>query len=343
MELSSRQRAVLAAIVRSYIETGEPVGSKSLTLLLEHAPSSATIRNEMNELSARGLLCQPHTSAGRVPTSRAYRLYVHSLMQPMQLRESTRRYIGAQLKSEYGAIGSLPANAAKVLSELTGFPALASFEIDSGVSVKKVDMLPVARRAVMLMLVTDDGRIHSRLCRLPQELTAPLNKRFKELVENRIIRRPLCELTRAELQNMIAAAGLDAFELTPPVTALFEMVEAASASPVTLCGIPALYDLFGEKAARILIRLADRSEPLIKWFSCADGECEVLFGSDSGYSELAGMTFVVAKYRMADRYCGRIGIIGPGRMSYEEIVPSIEYTAAQLTRLITGAAEDMED
>lgn len=343
MELSARQRAVLAAIVRSYIETGEPVGSKSLTLLLEHAPSSATLRNEMSELSARGLLCQPHTSAGRVPTSRAYRLYVHSLMQPTQLRESTRRYIGAQLENERGAIGRLPQNAAKALSQLTGLPAIASYEPDFGAAVRRVELLPAARKAVLLMLVTTDGQAISRLCRLPLELTEALKQHFGQLVKERIINRSLSELNRAELQNIIAAAGLDALELTPLVTSLFEMAETAAASPVTVCGAPALYDLFGENAARTFLRLTEHSDALIRLFSTAKGECEVLFGSDSGYSELSGMTFVIAKYRMAERYCGRIGIIGPGRMSYDEIVPSIEYTAEQLTRLMTCAAEDMED
>ena len=116
MELSARQRAVLSAIIRSYIETGEPVGSKSLTLLLEHAPSSATLRNEMSELSSLGLLHQPHTSAGRVPTHRAYRMYVQSLMQPLQIGESTRRYIASLMDSGRDAVGQLPVNAAKALS-----------------------------------------------------------------------------------------------------------------------------------------------------------------------------------------------------------------------------------
>ena len=342
-ELSARQRAVLAAIVRSYIETGEPVGSKSLTLMLEHAPSSATLRNEMSELAARGLLCQPHTSAGRVPTSRAYRLYVNSLMQPLQLRESTRRYIAGLLESERGSISSLPGNAAKALSELTGFPAIASYETDRETAVKRVELIPAARRAVLLMLVTTDGQTHSRLCRLPQELTPTLREHFERLIKERLLRQKLSGLTRAQLQNIIAAAGLDALELTPLVTALFEMAENAAASPVTVCGVPALYELFGERSARRLLQLADRAEPLTEWFSGASGDCEVLFGSDSGYPELSGMTFVVAKYKTGDRYRGRIGLIGPGRMAYDEIVPSIEYTAAQLNRLMTVAAEDMED
>lgn len=343
MELSARQRAVLSAIIRSYIETGEPVGSKSLTLLLKHAPSSATLRNEMSELSSLGLLHQPHTSAGRVPTHRAYQMYVQSLMQPLQIGESTRRYIASLMDSGRDAVGQLPVNAAKALSELTGFPAIASYEADTSAALRRAEIIPAARRAVLIMLVSSDGQTKSRLCRLPQELEPRIAERFKEIVNSRLLRKPLSGFTRAELQNVIAASGLDALELTPVITALFEMAADAAESPVTVVGAPALYDLFGEAAARRLLQLSESSEPLIRWLDKADGECEVLFGSDSGYGELSDMTFVIAKYRNAGRCCGRIGIIGPGRMSYEKIVPSIEYTAAQLTGLVTSAAEDMED
>lgn len=343
MELSARKRAVLAAIIRSYIETGEPVGSKSLVSMLEHPPSPATLRNEMSELSSLGLLCQPHTSAGRVPTGRAYRLYVQSLMKPSQLNESTRRYITSLLGNGLRGIEQLPARAAQVLSELTGFPAIACYEADENAAVRRVELIPTARRAAMLLLVTTDGRTQSRLCRLPQELTPGLEERFRVLMRERVRRMPLNQLNKACLQNVIAMAGLDSLELTPLVTTVFEMAAASAASPVHFSGTPQLYSIFGENAARRLLSFARQPEPLLEWLSSAPGECEVLFGSDSGYPELSGVTMVVAKYRTADRYCGRIGVIGPGRMSYDEIVPSIEYTASQLTRLMTEAAEDMED
>ena len=97
MELSARKQAVLAAVVKAYIETGEPIGSKILTELLENAPSPATLRNEMNELCSLGFLHQPHTSAGRVPTESGYRFYVDTLMKPVGIGEASRRFIDSRL------------------------------------------------------------------------------------------------------------------------------------------------------------------------------------------------------------------------------------------------------
>lgn len=342
MELSARKRAVLAAIIRTYIETGEPVGSKILTGLLENAPSSATLRNEMSELSELGLLTQPHTSAGRVPTSRAFRLYVTSLMKPVGIAESTRRYIDSCLSDECSDLERLPRLAAETLSDLTGFPAISCYTVDGEVTVKRVGLVPVAGRSGLLFLITSDGRARSRICRIPENF-AVLSERFAKIVRERIRRTPLYDMNKAKLQNVIAAAGLDALELMPLLTAVFEIAAEAAISPVNISGSAGLYRICGEDNARRIITLAEMREPFLKVLETAKGESEVIFGSDTPYSELRGTTIAVAQYRVGESRRGKVGIIGPARMSYEQIIPSIEYTAGRLTRLMTDAGKDMED
>jgi len=343
VELSPRKKAVLAAIVRSYIETGEPIGSKNLMSLLDNAPSSATLRNEMSELASLGLLAQPHTSAGRVPTAPAYRLYVHSLMPQTDIAESAKRYIGSALIGNLCDPEKLPSIAADALSELTGLPAFSCYDVGDDVSVRKVQVIPAAKRAVMLFLFTSDGRVRSRICRLPNNVTNSLLMRFDTLVNQRINRQRLENMTKAYLQNVASLSGLDSFELMPLLTAVFEMADEMAVSQINISGTSRLYNIFGEKTARKLTYLARRGELFTELLSKAPCEGNVIFINESPYNELSGVTMVASRYKTADKYCGKIGVIGEGRMSYDQIVPSIEYTSALLGRLMSEAMKDMED
>ena len=342
MELSARKMAVLEAIVKTYIETGEPVGSKILTSLLENAPSSATLRSEMSELCELGLLSQPHTSAGRVPTSRGFQLYVKNLMRPAVLEESTKRYIKHLMSNSAADRESLPVLAADCLNELTGFPAVACCVVSEDVRVRKVELLRVSSRSGMLFLITSDGRARSRFCRIPASFDG-LSAKFMDIINKRIRNTPLNAMNKAYLQNVIAAAGLDAFDLMPLITAVFEMAEDAATSSVKIRGMAGLYNICGEDKARRIISLADRTDAFLKVFDNGADKRKIIFGSETGFGELFGTSIAVSQYSLNGRFCGYIGIIGPNRMSYEQIVPTIEYTAQLLNELMTEAVKDMED
>lgn len=341
-ELSNRKKAVLEAVVKAYIETGEPVGSKILTSLLENAPSSATLRNEMNELCALGLLSQPHTSAGRVPTSSGYRLYINSLMKPSAIGESAKRFLDSSFLSVGGDIREIPIAVAKVISNLTGFPTVVSFMADSSVYLKKAELMPISSKSAVLLAVTSDGRTDNRLCNIPSGLTDELILSFKDIVGKKLRRRALDDFDRAYLQSITAAQGINSLELIPIIAELFSMMSDINASTVSIKGRSNLYDLFGEQQARRILSLSGRRDALISVLEGAEDQ-QVIFGNDTGLSELQDKALVVSKYSINNRYCGKIGIIGPGRMSYEQIIPSIEYAATKLSEMLTNAVKDMED
>ena len=343
MELTPRKQAVLAAIVKAYIETGEPVGSKVLMGLMENAPSSATLRNEMNELCSLGLLSQPHTSAGRVPTSNGYRLYINSLMKPSSLTESTKAYIDRFLSSASCELKSIPCMAADVLSALTGFPAIYSFSVDDDVYLKRAELLPFGKKGMALFVLTSDGRTQSRVFRLTGEVYPDVAERFKEIVDKRLKRMPLKKFDKATLQNVVALSGLNSFDLMPLLTEIFDIAGAASESVIDISGKSELYNLFGEESARRIDLLIKRKEPLLKLFERKSEGTEVIFGNDTGFAELSNKAIVVSKYGNNNGCCGKIGIIGPGRMSYEQIIPSLEYIALKLSELMAQAKCDMEE
>lgn len=344
MELSPRKRVVLAAVIKNYIETGEPVGSKILTSLIENAPSSATLRNEMSDLCNLGLLEQPHTSAGRIPTSNGLRFYIDSLMSPSQLSQSARSFIDKGLENIHCDVEKIPAVAGQILSDLTGLPAITCFMTDESPKIRRVELLPVSRSSVMVLLITTDGRTRNQIFRLGAGFTPDLVDKFENIVKNKINCRLVSELSKAYMQSVVASFGIDSLKLMPLVTSIFEMADGFERSDIDLSGRAYLYDVCSnEDTARRILALTKRRDPIISLLERIEDGVGVIFGSDTGYRELQSNTIVAVKYSCSDKYKGAIGVIGPNRMSYDLIIPSIEYISQRLTSVMLQAQKDMED
>lgn len=341
IELTPRKQAVLKAIVKAYIETGEPIGSKILTSLIENAPSSATLRNEMSELVSMGLLAQPHTSAGRIPTSAGLKLYVNNLMQKSDILSDHKDFIDKRFELINEMPEKIPAKAGEILSDLTHLPVIACVITPEASTIKKVELLNLSRNTVMLVVLTNDSRTRNRIFRLGNNITPQMLERFKDIVNTKIKGKPLEELNIGYMQSLVASVGFDAFELMPLFNVLFETANEIENMSVDLSGVSRLYNICGnEEAARRIISLVDSRDPIISLFErMGDG---VVFGKDTGFSELHDDTLIAAKFGN-DKYKGYIAVIGPDRLSYEQIIPTIEYTANKLSVLLDKAQKDMED
>lgn len=343
MELSPRKQAVLKAIVKAYIETGEPIGSKNLTLLLENAPSSATLRNEMSELCELGLLNQPHTSAGRIPTNEGYRMYIDSLMSRSVLNDYSANVIENAIKTIRSEPENIPRITAETISHFTGLPSVACLLTEKVPRIKRIELLPIGKYSIMLLVITDDGRSRNCIFRQGKNFTESAENTFRELVDRRIKSKPVTELTKAYMQTVATEAGLYALDLLPLFTALFEAAQKIKMVEVSLSGEEYLYNICGDKNARNIVSLLGYEQSAAKIFGNIENKTEVIFGADTGYSELSNNTVVAAKFRCAEKYNGYIGVIGPNRISYEQIIPLIEYTAEKLTKIMSEAQKDMED
>ncbi len=344
MELSPRKKQILAAIVKTYIETGEPVGSKALSQVLDLGLSPATLRNEMSELSELGYLEQPHTSAGRVPTSAGYRLYIQELMKPAEPDEKTKAAIDDALENSVSDPEQMVSTAGQALADLTGLPALSATVANETASVRRVEVIPMGRRSLLLVLITSDGVARSRLCRTERPLTTGLLERFTRLTAKEVEGKELSAFQPALLQTLVAEAGEYGFALMPLLAALFHMADEICASKLSLKGESNLFSFSElEKEARQLIDLISRRDAILSLLAGIHGPVEVVFGGDTPIAALRPSSLVVARYKLGDKELGRIGVIGPTRMAYEQLIPSIEYFAAKLGSLLTQAMEDMED
>lgn len=344
MELTSRQKKILAVIVEHHIATGEPLGSKQLAELLENAPSSATLRNEMSLLCEAGLLSQPHTSAGRQPTSEGYRFYVNCLMKEDEVDAATKQMIDDTLNGAVAESMDLTKVASRLLSKITGLPALASVSPLDTATVKKIQLIPLGSRVFMMALLVSDGRIRTKVCKSEEVITEHLLELFYTVSAKHIIDRPLGELTPAAVQNILAFAGLDALAIAPLFIHLSSLLKSASDSRLDLNGESNVFSMLGEEEkARRLLSLLERKDAMLSLLSNVNAPLGVVFGRETAHSELNPSAVIVASYGTKDGEAGRIAVIGPTRMSYDRIIPSTKYLAARLSSLMGETTYDMEE
>ncbi|MBO5909787.1 MAG: heat-inducible transcription repressor HrcA [Clostridia bacterium] len=343
MELTQRKRAILAEIVKMYIETGEPIGSKLLATRLEDSPSTATLRAEMCELEKLGYLKQPHTSAGRFPTSRAYRLYVNELMARDGISGDSRELIDRMLVDINPEPESIGSAAAQILTTLTGLPAVYAENVENGTIMKKVTVLPMGRAAVIIFAITGDGRSRSRLVPYKLPLSEENIALFMEIAEKNICKKRLCELNKAYLQSLTAAAGLEALSLAPLFAALFDMAEELGRTKINMRGESKLFSALGsETSAKDVLRLFSSTDTAQSILSSSSDTVGVVFGDDTEFEELKPTGMIIASYGGQSEF-RRLAVIGPTRMSYERILPSVEYLAGQIGKIMQEMLKGLEE
>ncbi|MBP3691933.1 MAG: heat-inducible transcription repressor HrcA [Clostridia bacterium] len=344
LELSLRKQLILSAVVRHHINTGEPISSKALCELLDIGLSSATIRNELFELCELGYLEQPHTSAGRIPTGLGYRTYVTHLMKPERVSNSTKNAIDSLLDAISADPENFPSTAGEVLSNITGLPVLLATVPRDDAYVKRVELLPVSRRVMMLLMITSDGMARSRVCRCGYDLTADVLMLFDRIISVNVIGTNLSVLNAEFLKKLIIQVGSSGVAIVSLLSATFEMIDDIRRSTVKLRGEAALYDKYrSEVVARRLMDFITRRDAVLSIMSSIDKPVDVVFGSDTEIDELRDSGMVVARFKSGDNDLGRVGVFGPTRMSYEEIIPSVHYFADRLSAIMTQALRDMED
>ncbi|MBR5015411.1 MAG: heat-inducible transcription repressor HrcA [Clostridia bacterium] len=341
--LPQRRQRILAAIVEQYIETGEPVGSKALQNLPGLDVSSATIRNEMAELMAQGFITQPHTSAGRVPTQAGYRYYVDNLMQPAELGESDRRRIESGLDYRSGDPEQLLQTAGEALVDFTNFAAISTTPADEHAVIKNIEMVPVSPKMAMIVLLTSTGILKSKACRTDVPITVDLQDAFADIVRRNFFGIPLSDVNTVMIQTLVAGLGAKALSMSPLFVTIADLVEAASVSEINLSGQSNLlgYKEYNDNAGQLLDFL-HREEPLGMLVSSGDSDTgiEIRIGSENRYKELENSSMIISKYKIGDNATGAIGIIGPTRMNYSKLVPSIKYLTDIISKFLSDVYEE---
>ncbi len=341
MELGARKQQIVSAIVDAYIRTGEPIGSKALVCALEQAVSSATIRNDMADLAAAGFLAQPHTSAGRVPTAKAFRFYIDRLLACRPLSERQRQDIDTVLCAAAGDPEKLITVASELLARETGVAAVAATPDQQQTVVRKVELLCVGTRSAAILLMTDNGNLHSRVCRLDAVCDADVLLQIAACLNEQFAGRSLSDIGVAQAQSLLAQVGRFGLSYAPLLTAFVELVNASAQADVQLSGQLNLlqHPDYAVEQARSLLSLLSRREWLDGMLTAHPDGLRVVLGSESLRPELYGSCIIMTPYALGDRENGALGLIGPVRMDYAHAIPRLQYVAKSVGRLLTDLLE----
>ncbi len=338
MELTERKKRILRAIVETYIQTAEPVGSKAVVQASGLEVSTATIRNEMADLTEMGLLEQPHTSAGRIPSAAGYRLYVNELMgrQQLTLQETERINRALDLKME--ELDRVIDRAGKVLSQISDYPVFTVAAAKSRATVKRYDILMVEQNAFIAVVMTDGDVVRNRLIRMPESVTdtqlqllsAVLNSSFVGLPEDKM---------QETLDRMETRTAPGAFRLISLVVEFaVEVLQEQGQKKVTTSGITHLLEhpeySSLEKARPIMAYLSEEGDTSKLPATLSDGKrMDVLIGPENVSEALKDTSVVMASYDIGDNMRGVIGVVGPTRMDYAKVTARLSYFADSLTRM----------
>lgn len=339
--ISERMQKILALIVESYIATGEPVGSKALCTAMGNAVSSATIRNDMALLTDAGLLEQPHTSAGRIPTQAAYRYYVDNLMTAYELGAEDQSRIKIWLQSVSGEPDRLLEKAGEILAESTNCVVVSSSPSDSEAHIKRIEIVPLSNRTAMMVLLTDSGILKSTVVRTDMRITVDVAGVFYNIMQSYFIGKSINDITVSFIQTLVASLGDNAFVMSPFLCAAADLCEAAGTTELHLNGQSNLLNHaeFSQDAVR-LMRFIGRTAPLEAMLEAQKKPFTVAIGSENAYRELKNASTIFSKYSVGGRDSGSIGIIGPTRLDYARLIPSIKYLAGVIGALLSETLDE---
>jgi heat-inducible transcriptional repressor len=337
--LDDRSRTLLKTLIEHYIAEGAPVGSRALSKFSGLELSPATIRNVMADLEEAGFVASPHTSAGRVPTTQGFRLFVDSLLTMRPLEEVEIAEIGDSLRA--CPPQQLMTSASRLLSQLTHFAGVVATPKRAAPKIRQIEFLPLSSTRILLILITQEGDVQNRILFTGHPYAAAelaesahyLNQHFSGLDLEQIRNRVRTELyaLHDDLQTLMTTAleaGSEALSNTDACVISGEKnlldVEDLAANTRRL---RELFDLFEQRSS--LMHLLEHS--------CHAEGVQIFIGGESevvpGLASLDGCSLVAAPYEVDGRVVGSLGVIGPTRMAYERVIPIVDITA----RLLSGA------
>ncbi|CUH49921.1 heat-inducible transcriptional repressor HrcA [Ruegeria atlantica] len=342
-DMNDRSREVFRLIVESYLDSGEPVGSRSLTRTLSEKVSAATVRNVMQDLEFLGLLDSPHVSAGRVPTQMGLRMFVDGLLEVGDLGVDDRQKLDETLGSNAGDVGGMLDRVGSALSHVTHGASLVLTPKQES-EIKHIEFVSLAHDRALVVLVFADGHVENRLFTPPPGQTPSSMREAANFLNSLIEGRTLSEVLR-QMQTKITARRQEIDVLAR------EMVESGMAA----------WDGDGTDSARLIVRgranllgepgeaeeldrirtLFDdleRKQDIAEFLELTEeGEgVRIFIGSENKLFSLSGSSLVVSPYMNADRkIIGAVGVIGPTRLNYGRIVPIVDYTAQLVGKLIS--------
>ncbi len=334
--VNERAQILLKTLVETYIAEGQPVGSTTLLAQSGLEVSPATIRNVMSDLEKSGFIASPHTSAGRVPTQKGYRMFVDSLLTVKDVDQ----FSIAQLKSGLSSPSQkeLINQAADMLSQLTAFAGVVMTPKRERIGLKHLEFLPLSEKRILVIIVSDDGNVQNRIILLDKPVEANqlthasnyFNEHFAGLTYDEAHTQLHAELKKMQGEiNTLMKAALDqndnAQEENVVIAGERNLLKVDELS-TNVGSLRKVFEVFEQRSA--LVQLLDKSQK-------AEG-IQIFIGEESGYLPLDECSMVTAPYAADGAVVGTLGVIGPTRMAYERVIPIVDITSKLLSNALSN-------
>ncbi len=343
--LNERARIVLQSIIENYIEFSEPVGSRTLSKSIEFKLSPATIRNIMSDLAESGFLIQTHTSAGRVPTDKAYRFYVNSLSEPTTVPDQIKQKFSPVSNGRGSQVEHILAETVHLLADLTKFACVVSTPKAEVSRLQRIELIKISEDRILVILVTKAGVVRDKIIFVKEShsqeflnsVTAFLNEEFKNHSMQEIrdgIHQSIVS-DRHRYHDLLAHAvrlGKKAFELNQPGEMFIEgqMNLLLDSHFHEQSSVKSLIDAFEQKTA--IMKILDES--------MKHKGVHIFIGIENDYKQLQRCSLITASYRNKKNVLGSIGVVGPTSMNYKHIISTVDYTAKLLSKTISEQSYD---
>ncbi|MCL6443551.1 MAG: heat-inducible transcriptional repressor HrcA [Alicyclobacillus sp.] len=339
--LTQRQKLILNAIVEDYVRSAEPVGSRALSKHDHIHFSAATIRNEMADLEDMGLLDQPHTSAGRIPSQKGYRFYVDNLMSMVELDAKTVAALREVFVQRMNEVERIIQQTAIVLSELTQYTSIVlGPKLQKG-KIKHIQLIPLNRGSAVAILVTDSGHVENRHVQLSEDISANEVVQMVNLFNERLVGVPLAKM-RSHVHQEVAkelAAVIGHYEDALTVLDELASIDEAAEERVFVGGttnILAQPEFRDVDKVRPLLAMLERAEAAQQLLPVGQVGLQVRIGNENPVAMLQDCTVVSATYSVGDTPIGTVGLLGPTRMNYARVMRILDYVSQRLSETLTN-------
>lgn len=343
MELNERKLGILKAVVDDYIMTGLPIGSRTISKRHGIELSSATIRNEMADLEELGFLEQPHTSAGRIPSQKAYRFYVDRLMKIAKLNAAEANKIKSYFTEKMAEVEQVIERAAQVLSETTHHISMVLRPQLKKSVIRRIQLVKLTERKAILLLVTDAGLISDTVIAVPEGITISDIEMLSNLLTDKLSGRALEEAEKDLYACLSENVSVNSEFKADIMKAIDFSVEPQGEKGIVVGGTQNIIDFpeyMSVEKTKNFITLLETKDMLYDMMKKASSfEFSVTIGQENPAEELFDMSVVTATYKMGGDTLGSFGVIGPTRMDYSKIVSILGHVSSSLNSILSNLIE----
>lgn len=340
MMLNDRKLMILQAIVRDYIESAEPVGSRSLSKKYDLGISPATIRNEMADLEELGYIIQPHTSAGRVPSDKGYRLYVDQLMEIKQAADKNRVKIKTELWRQYNELEQLLQYTSRLLSEFTSYTSIVLAPQVKKSRLKQIKLTRIDDAHLLAIFVTNTGLIQNPVFRVPPNLTGDDLEKIANFLNQEFTGMPLEEIETRLVQTLQTELAQFHSTVQAIMPEMFRALEQMSDISLYLSGTTNIFNFpeFSDiTKAKDFLTLMEEKQVISRMITDpGGGQLKITIGSENQVQRARDCSIVTATYAVDDQTLGWLSVIGPTRMDYGHVIDVLD----QMSRLMNQALKD---